>query len=364
MYITEIKIKFVFITVLLFSACFYNNLFSQIKERNLVPNPGFEVYKGKKPLPVIKSAKPWVNVGTVDFYNKIDSKDSSEFKGPHTGKCYVGIRFQAKYKEYAYVKLIETLKKDREYYFSMYVRLNDLSTVAIKQLGVFISDSPFKMGMQFNPEGIIDTTYQNGLSGNLGWIPISGKYKAKGGEKYLIIGNFTTETKEDFVKKNKWKVFELKEAFYYLDDVALMDTTYVPVPKTIDTIKTIDSAVVTQPVIEHKMIEIKTVYFENASHLLQKKSSLIIDQIVALADENSSIELEVKGFTDNQGSHEQNLHLSRERAEQVYAYLKKKGVKNKMTYKGYGEKNPIAPNDTPTNRSKNRRVEIHLIKKY
>jgi OmpA-OmpF porin, OOP family len=331
---------------------------AQIKERNLVPNPSFEKYKGKNPKPSIISAKPWLNVGTVDFFIKTDVKDTSVFKGPHSGKCYVGMRFQVKYKEYAYVKLLEPLKKGRVYYFSMYVRLLDVSTVSMKQLGVYFSDSPFKMGMIFNSEGLIDTTYKGGLAGGFGWMPITGKYVARGKEQYLIIGNFTTKTKDDFVKKNKWNIFELKEAFYYLDDVALMDTSYVPPPKINDSVYK-DTTVTA-----HKIVEVKTVYFENSKYDLQKKSVTIMEQVVALSEGNPSMEIEIKGYADNQGAEPLNVQLSKERALSVYEYLKKKGLVNPMTYQGYGSSDPIAPNDTPENRAKNRRVEIHLIKKF
>lgn len=334
------------------------NIFAQTEGRNLVPNSSFESYKGKTPKPVIKSAKPWLNVGTVDFYIKTPKEDTSVFKGPHSGKCYTGMRFQSKYKEYAYVKLAEPLKKGRTYFFSMYVRLLDVSTVSIKQLGVYFSDSPFKMGMVFNKDGLIDTTYKGGLAGGFGWIPITGKYMAHGKEKYLIIGNFTTNTKEDFVKKNKWDVFELKEAYYYLDDVSLIDTVYVEPPK----IKNIGYFEFNDPIGAPIIIKAKTVYFENASYQLQTQSLTIIDELLALLAGNSTLEVEIKGHADNQGTETLNMQLSQERAKAVYEYLKKKGVTNEMTYKGFGSSQPIAPNDTPENRAKNRRVEIHLIK--
>ncbi len=334
--------------------------FAQIQEKNLVPNSSFEVYKGRSPKAIVTSAKPWQNVGTVDYFIKTDVKDTSVFKGPHSGKCYVGMRFQKKYKEYAYVKLLEPLKKGREYYFRMYVRLLDVSTVSMKQLGVYFSDSPFKMGMVFNAEGLIDTTYKGGLAGGFGWMPITGKYKAKGKEKYLIIGNFTTNTKEDFVKRNRWEIFELKEAFYYLDDVSLIDTSYIAPAK----VNNVDTVIVKDTVVIHKAIEIKTLYFENSSYQLTKKSLVIIGQIIALSDGNPSMELEIKGYADNQGGETLNLQLSKDRAQNVYDYLKKKGVKNSMKYDGYGSIDPIAPNDTPENRAKNRRVEIYLIKKF
>jgi OmpA-OmpF porin, OOP family len=46
----------------------------------------------------------------------------------------------------------------------------------------------------------------------------------------------------------------------------------------------------------------------------------------------------------------------------VINYLREKGVaRNRMTGKGYGDTQPVAPNDTEENRQKNRRVEFKIV---
>lgn len=75
----------------------------------------------------------------------------------------------------------------------------------------------------------------------------------------------------------------------------------------------------------------------------------------------------INGYTDNQpiGSQlrkqgvESNETLSQRRAQAVMEYLKTQGVKPEfMEAKGWGESNPVAPNDTAAGRAENRRVEI------
>jgi OOP family OmpA-OmpF porin len=68
----------------------------------------------------------------------------------------------------------------------------------------------------------------------------------------------------------------------------------------------------------------------------------------------------VQGFCDNRGTSEYNMKLSRERAEAVAAYLVKnfKLDPGRVAAMWYGEGNPVAGNDTPEGRAKNRRVEI------
>lgn len=72
--------------------------------------------------------------------------------------------------------------------------------------------------------------------------------------------------------------------------------------------------------------------------------------------------IEVKGHTDNVGSDDFNMNLSRERAEAVVEYLVKKGVsRNKLTYSYYGKTKPLTSNDTEEGRAMNRRVEFTIL---
>ena len=71
--------------------------------------------------------------------------------------------------------------------------------------------------------------------------------------------------------------------------------------------------------------------------------------------------LKLAGHTDNIGSDENNLRLSKDRAESVKAYLVSKGANpSRIEATGYGESQPIASNKTAEGRQKNRRVEFTL----
>lgn len=341
------------------------NLFAQKKEKNLVPNPSFEKHKNKST--VIKNAVPWLGVGTVDYFLKAEKKDTSKSKGAHSGTCYAGLRFQPNYKEYMYVKLTEPLEKGKMYDFMMHVKLVRSSTVTVKQLGVYFSDKPFKIGMTFDKEGIIDSTYGKGISGTIGWIPIEGLYKAHGGEKYIIIGNFKTRMKDDFVRINKWNIFKSREAYYYVDDISV-----------IKKLNAADSAILKQNEIhleENKIvstlpdtfttgqvIEIKNIQFENGSANLLKSSFNMLDELVRVLNDHPFMEIQINGHTDNQGKEAVNRKLSKARAKAVYDYLLAQSVINPMTYKGFGPSQPLAPNDTDENKAKNRRVEFIILK--
>ena len=89
----------------------------------------------------------------------------------------------------------------------------------------------------------------------------------------------------------------------------------------------------------------------DAKYVLAKVSGMLL----VLPNERMSIE----GHTDSTGSDELNRELSLARAEAVQTFLKEMGVpQSRVSAKGFGADNPIAPNDTPEGRAKNRRVEI------
>jgi OOP family OmpA-OmpF porin len=77
-----------------------------------------------------------------------------------------------------------------------------------------------------------------------------------------------------------------------------------------------------------------------------------------------NVKAEIQGYTDNVGDPKTNVFLSQHRAKAIMDVLveKYKIDPARLTAKGYGEENPIAPNDTKEGREKNRRVEAIIIK--
>jgi len=70
----------------------------------------------------------------------------------------------------------------------------------------------------------------------------------------------------------------------------------------------------------------------------------------------------VEGHTDDTGTDEYNMTLSKDRAQAVALYLATVEVKSaRFSTAGYGETQPIVMNDTPEGRQKNRRVDIAVI---
>ena len=69
--------------------------------------------------------------------------------------------------------------------------------------------------------------------------------------------------------------------------------------------------------------------------------------------------LRVEGHTDSDGDDNSNMQLSKDRAASVTKWLVDHGVKcNRLMPVGFGETRPLAANDTPENKAKNRRVSF------
>jgi outer membrane protein OmpA-like peptidoglycan-associated protein len=77
---------------------------------------------------------------------------------------------------------------------------------------------------------------------------------------------------------------------------------------------------------------------------------------------NQNLRVEIQGHTDDVGSNTANQRLSERRANSVRDYFVSKGIDaNRMTARGYGEDQPLVPNDSPENRARNRRIQFRVI---
>ncbi len=100
-------------------------------------------------------------------------------------------------------------------------------------------------------------------------------------------------------------------------------------------------------------------HFDFNRATLQLGSGPLLDRIAALLREQPALKIEVQGHTDNVGSDAYNQTLSEARAETVLKALVARGTAPaRLTARRYGKSTPIADNDTPEGRAKNRRVEL------
>ncbi|MBN2424560.1 MAG: OmpA family protein [Calditrichaceae bacterium] len=105
------------------------------------------------------------------------------------------------------------------------------------------------------------------------------------------------------------------------------------------------------------------VTFASGSANLTPNSMTILDKVVTNLKENPSVEVEIRGYTDNTGSYKGNVKISQMRADAVRSYLIQQGISfSRIKTMGFGPENPIAPNNTKEGRAKNRRIEFFRLK--
>ena len=109
-------------------------------------------------------------------------------------------------------------------------------------------------------------------------------------------------------------------------------------------------------------VVLNNIFFDSEKFELKKESASELSIVMKMLEKNPSMKIEIGGHTDNTGSEEKNKALSESRAKSVYEYLVSKGVTaEKLSYKGYAASKPVAANNTPEGKSKNRRTEFIVL---
>jgi outer membrane protein OmpA-like peptidoglycan-associated protein len=351
-----------------------------VSSQNLVPNSGFEEYtKCPNKVSQLDKSQFWYSPtkGTPDFYctcaptksdvgipdNKMGSQQ------PHSGNAYTGLIIYNIFnenaeREYLEIKLTTSLKKDSLYCIKFYVSLADKSGFASDAIGAYVSIEPtqsdkwctlYATPTIANPEGNMLTQTD--------WTCISGTFKATGGEQYLTIGNFF-KSQQTGVKKHNNTASGY--AYYYLDDVTLVGIT-APTQCACEEIKAlspaqIDTNTEKKPaIVLDSSIVLKNIFFETDKAELLPLSYKELDSLETYLKLRPGLSIKISGYTDNQGSPQHNLALSKARAEAVADYLTGKGIDlARVNSEGYGNTNPLADNNTEAGRAKNRRVEFKI----
>ena len=104
------------------------------------------------------------------------------------------------------------------------------------------------------------------------------------------------------------------------------------------------------------------VTFAYDSATVQPQFQATLDQVAQVLSQYNETYIDVYGHTDSTGSEAYNQDLSERRAQSVASYLESRGVQAaRIGTRGFGETQPIAPNDTEEGRAANRRVEIRIV---
>ena len=103
--------------------------------------------------------------------------------------------------------------------------------------------------------------------------------------------------------------------------------------------------------------------FAQGKATIDPKSFAELDEVAQMMKENTKIEIQLEGHTDNTGSASANMTLSEKRVEAVKKYLVEQGIsKKRIQTKAFGGTQPLRNEMTPEERAQNRRVEMRILK--
>lgn len=372
---------------------------------NLVPNGSFESI-GKKPkrLGKIESATGWVSPTGVRADLFVDTK-LEEIAVPdniygretaHEGENYAGIvgySYNDKMpRSYVMTRLDSPLKKGMTYCVKMYVSLSEASKYASNNVGVHFSKKALgtdsKVSMILEPSVVHRQNDYETMSARFNWTEVCGVYVAKGGEKYISLGNFSSneETRYERMKKDNGtkniKVSQIVAAYYYIDDISvrLLDQ---------DKGEKCDCAAGDEGVSYSKMIyqkvfpetdkttpkervEMQQVYFAFGKQSITTEGEQSLNIIAEYLKANPSSKIQIKGYCntlENEVGMEKDIYLDmdNQRIGSVMKYLMAQGIEESRMIPS--RKRDTSPNteehndsdDEETKQAKNRRVTFKLL---
>ena len=376
-------------------------LSSFAQNENLVDNGGFEMNSGKpKKIGAIEMATGWVSPTGVraDYFipaMKVpDIATPSNVFGaedPKEGKNYAGIvafSFNDKIpRSYVMTKLRVPLKKGMTYCVSYYVSLAESSKYACNQLGASLTAKPYatedKSSIIEKPSILRDDNKV--LSGMYGWDKVCNTYVAKGGEKYITIGNFSNNADVQNIKVKKPAAFrgqQIIAAYYYIDDVAVSlvenakdcdcETGDAP-EQEVSNLVYQRSVILNDKMTPAQKIEVQAVYFGYGKHLLMPAGKASLDLVAEQMKANPALKVQIIGHSDDT-EHEKGqekeayANMDSKRTDAVIEYLMEKGIQeNRLVAveKANTETNTTEIIDTDENdlkMAKSRRITFKVIK--
>jgi outer membrane protein OmpA-like peptidoglycan-associated protein len=107
------------------------------------------------------------------------------------------------------------------------------------------------------------------------------------------------------------------------------------------------------------IVNMSDVLFDTGRFTLKPGAREKLAKISGILLAHPGLTLQIEGHTDSVGGDEFNQQLSERRADSVRDFLAEQGVAgSSITARGFGKTQPVASNDTPEGRQRNRRVEL------
>lgn len=111
-----------------------------------------------------------------------------------------------------------------------------------------------------------------------------------------------------------------------------------------------------------QVIGVDKLFFQTDSYSITKTSYATLDELFNFLDSYKEVSIEIGGHTNSNCDHPYCDELSEKRSKAVVDYLVDRGIgAQRLKYKGYGKRKPVASNNTLDGRRRNQRVEIRVL---
>lgn len=385
----------VFLVNFLFIFIFSSSIINAQVLQNMVKNPSFEQYN--------KVPSDLGNIGTIDYCSSPTDATPDYFHKraagknvdiplnkmgrtyPRSGYAYAGIYTYASrylkrnFREYLQLELKQPLLTGNTYCVKAFVFLSQSSNRSIGAFGMIASKILTDQGHEMNisnKEAMYMYQESRYPLDDRKWTEISCQYKAKGGERYLMIGNFDDDRKtivSGAIENDTFINPHVDFAYYFVDDVCVTNANknYGCDCGPFDLARTRgEERIVVDMKVQQKEYNLGQVVVMNELKFEKGKSTMINGSHISIYDlvgtlrTHPNYNIEISGHTDDRGNPQTNQDLSKKRAKAVYSFLLSSGIKSeRLSFRGYGQSRPIALNKTPEGRQKNDRIQFRITKK-
>jgi outer membrane protein OmpA-like peptidoglycan-associated protein len=341
--------------------------------QDLVPNGSFEEYTscpGSFSEQVIEFQVPGWSPGTLAPPDHFHSCSKGAANVPHNwagvsnavqgdgfAGIYVWMDSDFEYREYLKSQLIEPLLRDTTYIVEFYFKLSSFSAYAVDRIGLLLTaseiDGYHDKVIQATPT--LSVVNDSAFTSETGlWELAQMEYKAKGGEQFILIGNFFSNADTKFYRIQFSPIQQEmlgNSAYYYVDAVKVIPKYRIE--KDLVPAFALDVVDIDTPYI------LKNIMFAFDSYKLHPASFEELDKVIGWLDKHPELRVTLSGHTDDRGGERYNNTLSLNRANTVKAYLVLRGIDaSRVTTLGYGKSTPLYQGTSEGAREKNRRVEI------
>lgn len=373
-------------------------------DRNWVPNGDFETVEGKKlkraggivyatgwNSPTKRSADLFSESAPVET-NVSAPKNLGGEQTALSGSNYAGIRvwsYQNKEpRTYLQTKLVNSklksgtptsLKKDSLYCVRFYTSLGDLSKYSAGELGVYLGkqkiekDDEASLTYEVKVPHLRTKIYDDMYS----WQGVCGVYKADGFEQFLVIGNFAATEKTPNAKtkrprgETRPQVFS---AYYYIDNVELFpiknqgECTCEQLEKAESEFIFSRKGAVNPSLKPAEKVDQQVFYFKRFQRSFDTSMESWLNDMVGSLKADASIKVKLIGHLDATEVERtlvrpDLLTLATERAEAVKDALVEAGIDaSRITVEAKAGDEPVDTTGTEIGMSKNRRVEVDIVK--